>query len=147
LDEALGVIATNPFIGVGMDQTGTGGSDALVTSDVIHNAVLGGWLGGGIAVFLGLIWAYFVVFLTALNSLAHGIRSRSWLLVGLGACMLGWMLFDQAQTHLYHRYTWLTLGLAFGLGLGIRVRSPIPERVPSDTTPVPLISPPAQPTV
>jgi hypothetical protein len=122
LDQALSAVDVNPFVGAGMDQSGTGGlsrSD-LVATDVIHNVVMGGWLGGGLFVVLGILWSYVIVGLTGLNAVWRGFRSEQWLIVGLGASALGWILFDQTQPHLYHRHTWLILALLFGLGYQVR---------------------------
>jgi|GEM_PF-5987630 len=130
LNEALDVVSRNPLIGAGMDQTGTGGLDhaQLVTSDVVHNVFVGGWLGGGLFVELGILACYLIGFLTALNALWRGFRASDWLIVALGACVLGWIVFDQTQPHLYHRHTWLILALLFGLGYQIRWRRPAPAR-------------------
>lgn len=146
MEEALSAISVNPFIGFGMDQTGTGDLDdeALVTSYPIHNSILGGWVGGGILVFVGLVWCYFVVLLTALNTLANGVVRMNWVLIGLGACILGWLVFDQTQSHLYHRYTWLTLGIAFGLGYGVRLTAPASKSVEPIQRARALVSPPPQ---
>lgn len=120
---ALELIAQDPFIGGGMDQTGTGNleQDQLLASDYIHNTIIGGWLGGGLLVFLGLVACYLVVLVTALRALWWGYQNTDWVIIGLGACAVGWILFDQTQPNLYHRYTWLTLAWMFGLGLQIRV--------------------------
>lgn len=119
LAQAFDVIGQDPFVGAGMDQTGTGNltKEELVTADVIHNTLIGGWLAGGVLVFVGLLISYLAVFLTALSTLWRGFQTADWLAVGLGACALGWILFDQTQPNLYHRYTWLTVAWMFGLGL------------------------------
>jgi hypothetical protein len=105
-----------------MDQTGTGGlsGDQLVTQDRIHNTLISGWMSGGILTFVGLAWAYAIVVLCALKALALGMRRRDWIPIALGACTLGWILFDQTQPNLYHRFTWMTAGLLFGLGVQVR---------------------------
>lgn len=122
LAEAFAIIEQNPFVGAGMDQTGTGNLDGseLVTNDLIHNTLMGGWLSGGLLVFVGLAICYLVAFVTAVRALWWGFWHEDWLLVGLGACVFGWILFDQTQPNLYHRYTWLTLAWMFGLGLQMR---------------------------
>lgn len=142
-DEALGAVSGNPFVGAGMDQTGTGdtGLEDLVSSDHIHNVELGGWVGGGILVFLGLVWCYVVALLAGLNALRHGLYRTDWILIGLGACILGWLIYDQTQSHLYHRYTWMTLGLIFGLGYGIRFSRPTPVTLQAASISSPLASP------
>ncbi len=120
VDEALGVITRNPFIGVGLDQSGTGGlgAEELATSAPIHNTLIAGWLGGGMFFFVGLLGCYAIVLITALRALRWGFREADWLVVGLGACALGWMLFDQTQPHLSQRYPWLIVAFLFGLGFG-----------------------------
>jgi len=136
LGQAYEVIAQDPFIGAGMDQTGTGNLEhsALVANDYIHNTLIGGWLAGGLLVFLGLAVCYLVVFITGLRALWWGFQKTDWFYVGLGACAIGWILFDQTQPNLYHRYTWLTLAWMFGLGLQIRL-SNIPGLGPARETP------------
>lgn len=138
VEQALNVISENPFIGAGMDQTGTGGLSGpeLVTDDLIHNTLISGWLSGGLLVFVGLAACYLLAFVTAVRALWYGSRRADWLLVGLGACVFGWILFDQTQPNLYHRFTWLTLAWLFGLGLQIRWSNPSISQIASNTPPV-----------
>jgi hypothetical protein len=48
--------------------------------------------------------------------LRHSEKPTDWIAVALAASVLGWVVFDQTQPHLYHRYTWLTIALLFGMG-------------------------------
>ncbi len=124
--QGVEAMADNPFIGFGMDQTGTGGLvDAQrVTSVGIHNVIVAGWVGGGILALIGLVLGYGFALLTALNALWRGSYRRDWMVVALGACTLGWIFFDQTQPSLHHRTSWFVVALLYGLGYGVRVALP-----------------------
>ena len=126
VDEAIGVIAQNPLIGAGMDQSGTGSISIFdkVTSETVHNVLIGGWLGGGLFAAIGIVACYAVGLITALHAMRHGFRTMNWVVIGLAVSVIGWILFDQTQPHLYHRNTWLVLALLFGLGYTIRIVLP-----------------------
>lgn len=116
--EAIQQIGEHPVVGAGMDQVGTGGltSAELVTSVSIHNTIVASWVAGGVFAWVGVVWVYMVCLRTALEVLRRSTRTTDWIAVGLAASVLGWIAFDQTQPNLYHRYTWLTLALLFGMG-------------------------------
>ncbi len=129
LNEALNLIDQDPFIGSGMDQTGTGGLEGedRETSSYIHNTVISGWLNGGILTFVGLVFAYAVAILTALRGLRYGIGQQNWIVLTMSAATIAWIVFDQTQPQLSQRFTWLTISLLFGLGFGIQLFPARPE--------------------
>lgn len=120
LDEAFANLDRNPIIGAGLDQSGTGESNELVTHAVIHNTIISGWQNGGILTLVGLLMAYGIVFLTALNALRYTFVSRDWIALGLSATIFGWMFMDQTQPQLTFRVSWMTVALLFGMGLGVK---------------------------
>ena len=119
MDEAFTVLDRNPILGAGLDQSGTGGSDELITHSLIHNTIISGWQNGGILTLFGLLLAYGIVFLTACNGLRYAFRTGDWIALGLSATAFGWMLMDQTQPQLTFRVSWMTVGLLFGMGLGV----------------------------
>lgn len=133
LDEAFQNLNTAPFIGAGLDQSGTGdlGGAELDTRSVIHNTLISSWLNGGILTFLGMAFAYAVTLFTALRALAYGASKNNWVVLGLSAATFAWVIFDQTQPHLYQRFTWITLGLLFGLGFGFQVAVRMPFQPPA----------------
>lgn len=118
LGEAIRQIGESPIVGAGMDQVGTGGltSAELVTSVSIHNTIITSWVAGGVFAWAGLLWIYVVCLRTVLEVLRRSGKPTDWIAVALAASVLGWIVFDQTQPHLYHRYTWLTVALLFGMG-------------------------------
>lgn len=122
LDQAFSDLNANPFLGSGLDQAGTGGLDAdeLLTSASIHSTVISSWQNGGFLTFIGILMAYAVAVICAAYALKYGILYKNWIVVGLAVVTFSWTLTDQTQSQLTLRYTWLTLGLLFGLGFGIR---------------------------
>lgn len=122
LEQAFDYIDQSPWIGSGLDQTGTGqlNRNELLTGDFIHNTIISGWLNGGFFMFVGLLMVYAIAVITALRALAYGVRQKDWLIVCMGALVFGYIFFDQTQPHLAQRFSWLVLGLLFGLGFGIQ---------------------------
>lgn len=129
-DEAFAELDRNPIIGAGMDQASTGGAEELLTHWLIHNTILSGWQNGGILTLLGLLMAYGIVFLTALNALRYAFLARDWIALGLSASVFGWMFMDQTQPQLTFRVSWMTVALLFGMGLGVKWRAETPRPVP-----------------
>ncbi|MEA4907697.1 MAG: O-antigen ligase family protein [Chloroflexi bacterium] len=137
LKEGIDYIASNPFWGAGMDQGGTSGLDAsyFVTSYYIHNTLLESWLAGGLLVFLGTLWLYWITGITALRSVWRQLKNRSaTMALGLSCSVFGWMLMDMAQPNIYQRYKWLVIALLIGLAW-VRQKGRLKERVPSPRLP------------
>jgi len=89
----------------------------LVTSSGVHNALIRGWLAGGIATFIGLLIIYLLAIKKSLISLRDFINkdSVSYLQVGLSISVLSWILIDMAQPSFYQRFTWITVCVLYGL--------------------------------
>jgi hypothetical protein len=146
LGEAIQQISESAIVGAGMDQVGTGGltSAELVTSVSIHNTIITSWVAGGVFAWVGLMWIYIVCLRTVLEVMRRSGKPTDWIAVALAASVLGWIVFDQTQPHLYHRYTWLTVALLFGMGYV----TPLPRRLQLPTGGQPqlawMTSPPHQ---
>lgn len=131
LNEALNLIDRDPFVGLGLDQTGTTNleRDERETSSYIHNTIISGWLNGGILTFVGLVLAYTAAIVSVLRGLSYGAGRGNWIVLTLSAATIAWMVFDQTQPQLSQRFTWLTVSLLFGLGFGIQL---VPARTERD---------------
>ncbi|MGQ0568865.1 MAG: hypothetical protein ACT4P5_04925, partial [Armatimonadota bacterium] len=88
----------------------------LVTSVTIHNTVLQSWVAGGVVTFVGVALLYWRTLRLTVGAVVGYANGRgAWEILGLSASIIGWLLIDMVQPHIYHRYTWLTVALLYGL--------------------------------
>ncbi|MHC1784985.1 MAG: O-antigen ligase family protein [Anaerolineaceae bacterium] len=125
-DYVLGLkyIASNPFVGAGMDQTGTGGlnSSQMITYLAIHNTILQSWVAGGLLAFIGTVIIYFHILKFSLRALSTAFSTRTYsILVGLSASSLGFVFIDMTSSNIYQRVKWLVFALLLGLTLFIEM--------------------------
>jgi hypothetical protein len=120
--QSVDVMAANPFVGFGMDQSATGGllNSQRVTTVGIHNVTFASWVSGGLFALAGMTFGYFVSFLTGIHAMRRGAQRLDWVIVALGAASFAWLFFDQTQPSLHHRTSWFTTALLFGAGYQIR---------------------------
>lgn len=117
--EGLSLILQSPWLGYGMDQGTAGGvtGSQLVTSEGVHNTLLRMWLAGGLLSFLGLLIIYIISVNLAFRTLVNFIKKTqtSYIAAGLSISILGWVLADMAQPSFFLRFTWLTVGILYGM--------------------------------
>ncbi len=114
----LDYIASNPIIGAGMDQSGTGTFDnnQMVTLLAIHNTILQSWVTGGLLTFFGTILVYFHVIKYSLGTLNKAIKTKTFsIMVGLSASSLGFAFMDMTSSNIYQRVKWIIFAILLGL--------------------------------
>jgi O-antigen ligase len=111
-------ISSNPIIGAGMDQSGTGTFDnnQMVTYLAIHNTILQSWVAGGLLTFLGTILVYFHVMNYSLRALYLAMKTKTFsILVGLSASSIGFAFMDMTSSNIYQRVKWIIFAALLGL--------------------------------
>lgn len=99
---AWDAMATNPFVGHGLDEVGRLTSDG----DPVHNLYLGCFYESGLLGLVGIvtiIGSLFVWFLTCIGQI-EGERRRQ--AIGLFACFVAFMVVGLSAPTLYQRYGW-----------------------------------------
>jgi len=120
MKEGIDYIISSPFIGAGMDQSGTGeiNNNERVTSFYIHNTILQAWVAGGLFTFIGTLLVYFNSLKLAFNGIRVALkRSVSPYVVALSATTIGFFCMDMAQANIYQRFKWILVALLFGIYL------------------------------
>jgi len=120
MKEGIDYIISSPFIGAGMDQSGTGeiNNNERVTSFYIHNTILQAWVAGGLFTFIGTLLVYFNSLKLAFNGIRVALkRSVSPYVVALSATTIGLFCMDMAQANIYQRFKWILVALLFGIYL------------------------------
>lgn len=117
IGDTLSLIFENPVVGYGMDLlTADNPSETGAAAGAIHNALLRSWLVGGLFVFMGVAYAYFRSLHLAVQTIVrYGQGHDVKYMFGLAVSIIVWIATDMVQPSFYQRFTWLTVGLLYGL--------------------------------
>ena len=139
--EAFSLIAEQPWVGYGMDQGSSADQSGLVTSAGIHNTLIRAWLGGGILVFLGLLWVYWKALSMSISGIRAFIQGHAPpYVVGLAVSVIVSVVIDMVQPSFYQRFAWLpTIMLYAILVTGAQQAfSPVVQPVQDESGPLAL---------
>lgn len=109
LDErAIQVVAQNPVIGVGLDAADA--NDRI--GNLVHNMLLGAWMGAGILGFIGVLLALGGAVIMGISSKGAAVdQDDRFLASGLLVATIVFIVFGMAAPLLYQRYAWMPVAL------------------------------------
>jgi O-antigen ligase len=111
------LIQANPVFGIGLDQ----GAQMVAVGNLVHNMVLGVWLGAGLLGVLGVVILFFSATIAGVVAFRRGLTHRDrQLSIALLSSMLAVLIVGLSSPLLYQRYTWLPSLMLIALRQSIR---------------------------